>query len=96
MIDARNFTALRRLFSEMPPAGVAEIISIFRKTSGHHFPDSAARPGGRRLKYFDVDVEAQQQLLRGMAEQVVSILNEMSPDDRTALLEELPSAAGDN
>ena len=39
-------------------------------------------------------VEAQQQLLRGMAhEQVVSILNEMSPDDRTALLEELPSAA---
>jgi len=41
-----------------------------------------------------VDVEAQQKLLRGMAhEQVVSILNEMSPDDRTALLEELPSAA---
>ena len=26
-------------------------------------------------------------------EQVVEILNEMSPDDRTALLEELPSAA---
>ena len=26
-------------------------------------------------------------------EQVVAILNEMSPDDRTALLEELPSAA---
>ena len=33
------------------------------------------------------------QLLRAMAhEQVVGILNEMSPDDRTALLEELPSA----
>jgi magnesium transporter len=32
--------------------------------------------------------------LRAMAhEQVVAILNEMSPDDRTALLEELPSAA---
>jgi magnesium transporter len=46
------------------------------------------------FEYLDVDVEAQQQLLRGMAhEQVVSILNEMSPDDRTALLEELPSAA---
>ncbi|PYL32811.1 MAG: magnesium transporter, partial [Verrucomicrobia bacterium] len=41
-----------------------------------------------------LDVEAQQKLLRGMAhEQVVGILNEMSPDDRTALLEELPSAA---
>src|SRR4029453_2541388 len=35
-----------------------------------------------------------QKLLRAMAhEQVVGILNEMSPDDRTALLEELPSAA---
>src|SRR5438093_8641263 len=41
-----------------------------------------------------LDVEAQQQLLRAMAhEQVVGILNEMSPDDRTALLEEMPSAA---
>jgi magnesium transporter len=41
-----------------------------------------------------LDVEAQQELLRSMAkEQVVAILNEMSPDDRTALLEEMPSAA---
>jgi magnesium transporter len=33
-------------------------------------------------------------LLRSMAhEQVAAILNEMSPDDRTALLEEMPSAA---
>src|SRR5207237_6740521 len=41
-----------------------------------------------------LDIDAQQQLLRAMAhEQVVAILNEMSPDDRTALLEEMPSAA---
>src|SRR5437660_534879 len=41
-----------------------------------------------------LDIDAQQQLLHAMAhEQVVAILNEMSPDDRTALLEELPSAA---
>jgi magnesium transporter len=39
-------------------------------------------------------IEEQQQLLRAMAhEQVVGILNEMAPDDRTALLEELPSDA---
>ncbi|MEO5754165.1 MAG: magnesium transporter [Chthoniobacterales bacterium] len=94
-IDARNFTALRELFSEMPPADVAEIILdlpedeqviIFRI-----LPHVLAADV---FEYLDVDVEAQQQLLRGMAhEQVVSILNEMSPDDRTALLEELPSAA---
>src|SRR5207244_2907093 len=41
-----------------------------------------------------LDLDAQQKLLRAMAhEQAVAILNEMSPDDRTALLEELPSAA---
>jgi len=95
MIDARSFTALRELFSEMPPADVAEIILdlpedeqviIFRI-----LPHALAADV---FEYLDVDVEAQQQLLRGMAhEQVVSILNEMSPDDRTALLEELPSAA---
>ncbi|MDQ6914102.1 MAG: magnesium transporter, partial [Verrucomicrobiota bacterium] len=44
------------------------------------------------FEYFEVD--AQQQLLRAMAhEQCVGILNEMSPDDRTALLEEMPSVA---
>src|SRR5881396_2839359 len=95
LIDARNFGALRELFSEMPPADVAEIILdlpedeqviIFRI-----LPHALAADV---FEYLDVDVEAQQKLLRGMAhEQVVSILNEMSPDDRTALLEELPSAA---
>ncbi len=95
MIEARKFIALRELFSEMPPADVAEIILdlpedeqviIFRI-----LPHALAADV---FEYLDVDVEAQQQLLRGMAhEQVVSILNEMSPDDRTALLEELPSAA---
>ena len=40
-----------------------------------------------------LDVEEQERLLRSMAhEQVAGILNEMSPDDRTALFEELPSA----
>ncbi len=95
LIEARSFTALRELFSEMPPADVAEIILdlpedeqviIFRI-----LPHALAADV---FEYLDVDVEAQQQLLRGMAhEQVVSILNEMSPDDRTALLEEIPSAA---
>jgi magnesium transporter len=95
LIDARNFAALRELFSEMPPADVAEIILdlpedeqviIFRI-----LPHALAADV---FEYLDVDVDAQQKLLRGMAhEQVVSILNEMSPDDRTALLEELPSAA---
>ena len=66
LIDARNFTALRELFSEMPPVDVAEIILdlpedeqviIFRI-----LPHGLAADV---FEYLDVDVEAQQQLLRG-------------------------------
>jgi magnesium transporter len=93
MIDARNFAALREVFREWPPADVAEVILdmpeddqviIFRV-----LPHTLAADV---FEYLDID--AQQKLLRAMAhEQVVAILNEMAPDDRTALLEELPSAA---
>ena len=93
LIDERNFSALREIFREWPPADVAEVILdlpedqqviIFRLL-----------PTALAADVFEyLDVEAQQQLLRAMAhEQVVAILNEMSPDDRTALLEEMPSAA---
>src|SRR6266478_1050754 len=93
LIEARNFAALRAMFSEWPPADVAEVILdmaeddqciIFR-----------ILPHALAADVFEyLDIEAQQQLLRAMAhEQVVAILNEMSPDDRTALLEEMPSAA---
>src|SRR6058998_606362 len=93
MIDARNFGALREVFREWPPADVAEVILdlpedeqviIFRV-----LPHTLAADV---FEYLDFD--AQQKLLHAMAhEQVVAVLNEMSPDDRTALLEELPSAA---
>src|SRR5438128_7778618 len=93
LIEARDFAGLRELFSEWPPADVAEVIVdmpeddrviIFR-----------VLPAALAADVFEyLDVDAQQSLLRAMAnEQVVGILNEMSPDDRTALLEEMPSAA---
>src|SRR5437879_3183003 len=93
LIEARNFAGLRELFSEWPPADVAEVIVdmpeddrviIFR-----------VLPAALAADVFEyLDVDTQQSLLRCMAhEQVAAILNEMSPDDRTALLEEMPSAA---
>src|SRR5213082_1001653 len=93
LIEARDFAGLRELFSEWPPADVAEVIVdmpeddrviIFR-----------VLPAALAADVFEyLDVDAQQSLLHCMAhEQVAAILNEMSPDDRTALLEELPSAA---
>src|SRR5881392_2345896 len=93
LIEARDFAGLRELFSEWPPADVAEVIVdmpeddrviIFR-----------VLPAALAADVFEyLDVDAQQSLLHCMAhEQVSAILNEMSPDDRTALLEKLPSAA---
>ena len=93
MIDARNFSALRELFSEWPPADIAEVITDFSEEE--QVVVFRVLPHNLAADVFEyLDVEAQQILLRGMAhEQVVGILNEMSPDDRTALLEEVPSAA---
>ena len=93
LIDARNFNALRELFREWPPADVAEVIL--------DLPDDEqviifrVLPAALAADVFEyIGIEEQQNLLRAMAhEQVVGILNEMSPDDRTALLEEMPSAA---
>ena len=93
LIDARNFSALRELFLDWPPADIAECITDF--SEDEQVIVFRVLKHDQAADVFEyLDVEAQQKLLRAMAhEQVVGILNEMSPDDRTALLEELPSAA---
>ena len=84
---------MREIFREWPPADVAEVILdmpedeqviIFRVLPQRWPPMFSNISTSKRSR----------KLLRAMAhEQVVGILNEMSPDDRTALLEEMPSAA---
>jgi MgtE intracellular N domain len=93
LIDARDFGALRELFQEWPPADVAEV--ILDMDENDQVIILRVLPHSLAADVFEyLDVEAQQKLLRAMAhERVVGILNEMSPDDRTALLEEMPSAA---
>src|SRR6266576_421185 len=93
LIRTRDFTGLRELFSDWPPADVAEVIlDMPEDDQVIIFRVLRAALAADVFEYLDID--AQQQLLRAMAhEQVVAILNEMSPDDRTALLEEMPSAA---
>ncbi|MBA2622173.1 MAG: magnesium transporter [Chthoniobacterales bacterium] len=93
LIEARDFAALRELFEDWPPADVAEVILDMEEND--QVIIFRVLPHVLAADVFEyLGIEAQQQLLRGMAhEQVVGILNEMSPDDRTALLEELPSAA---
>ncbi len=93
LIDTRDFATLKELFADWDPADLADLIAdlpdedeaiIFRL-----LPRTIA---ARTYEYLDLD--KQKALLKAMGqEQVASILNDMSPDDRTALFEELPSIA---
>jgi magnesium transporter len=93
MIDARNFGALREVFRDWPPADVADV--ILDLPEDEQVIVFRVLPAALAADVFEyIGIEEQQKLLKAMAhEQVVAILNEMSPDDRTALLEEMPSAA---
>jgi len=93
LISDRNFSALREVFREWPPADLAEV--ILDMPENEQVIIFRVLPAALAADVFEyIGIEEQQNLLRAMAhEQVVAILNEMSPDDRTALLEELPSAA---
>src|SRR5437016_13547532 len=93
MLEARDFAALREVFREWPPADLAEV--ILDLPEDEQVIVFRVLPAALAAALFEyIGIEEQQQLLRAMThEQVVATLNEMSPDDRTALLEELPSAA---
>ncbi len=91
LIEHRNFSALQRLFTDWLPVDLAELISdlpgneqaiLFRLL-----------PKGVATDTFEyLDIDAQQNLLAALTKKdVAHILNTMSPDDRTEMLEELPS-----
>ncbi|MEA3187026.1 MAG: magnesium transporter [Chthoniobacter sp.] len=90
LIESKNFVALRDVFFDWPPADLAELIAdlpeneqviVFRLLPHQTATDA--------FEYLELD--AQKNLLRAMGhEETAKIINEMSPDDRTALLEELP------
>jgi magnesium transporter len=93
LIAERNFSALRSAFDEWAPADVAECITelpedeqavVFRLL-----------PHAQATSVFEyLDPGAQQVVLKAMGHiEAARILNDMSRDDRTALLEELPGAA---
>ena len=93
LIQTQDFANLREVFKDWAPADLAELIAdlptdeqvvLFRI-----LPHKIAT---ETFEYLEFD--AQENLLRAMGqEETVKLINQMSPDDRTALLEELPSSA---
>ncbi len=90
LIEQRNFSALQRIFNDWLPVDLAELISDLPENEQavlfRLFPKDVAT---ETFEYLDFD--AQQNLLTALTKKhVTQILNSMSADDRTALLEELP------
>jgi magnesium transporter len=93
LIEERQLGILKEILTDWTPADIAELLDdlsekervvIFRLLSKELAADT--------FEYMDFDT--QMELLKSMGrEEGAIILNEMDPDDRTALFEELPSAA---
>ncbi len=93
LIDARDFTMLKEIFADWYPADLAELIDdLPDEDEAIIFRLLPRRLAAQTYEY--LELEKQKSLLKAMGqEQVAAILNDMAPDDRTALFEELPSAA---
>ncbi len=93
LIEARKFIGLRKILDRLEPADIAELIEELRQS----YPDYEVIVF--RLLNQDLSVRSfellpfdiQNELLIGLGDKdIASILDEMSPDDRTELFEELP------
>jgi len=91
LIAERKLSILKEILSDWSPADIADLIVslpaqdqviIFRLLTNELAAET----------FEHLELETQKEMLQAMAtSEVVVILNEMSPDDRTALLEDLPS-----
>ncbi len=92
LINSRNFSSLREVLADWTPADIADLLS--------DLPDYEQAvlfrilPKDLATDTFEyLDVEVQLPLLKALGnEEVAFILNDMSPDDRTAMLEEVPAS----
>ncbi len=91
MIREREFMALRRELAGWPPPDLARLISELE--TEEQVIVFRILPRKLATDVFEyLELETQEQLLKAMAqEDVARILNDMAPDDRTELLEELPA-----
>ncbi|HBB26293.1 MAG TPA: magnesium transporter [Bacteroidetes bacterium] len=90
LVAARDFATIREVCIEWDPVELADLVAGLREESRvvvfRLLPKHVA---AETFSYCDFDT--QQELLHDMArEEVGALLNEMSPDDRTQLFEDLP------
>ena len=96
LIDMKDYRALKEIISEWHPADVAELISDLPESQ--QFIVFRFLPKNLTSTVFDfLEVDSQKNILQSMGKkEVASIINELSPDDRTSLFEELPHSVVKN
>jgi magnesium transporter len=96
LIERKDWDGLRAVFSELSPPDVAEVMEVLLDTPGQEEGVIfRVLPRAQAAAVFSyLPLERQAQLVHQLShESVHSIINAMTPDDRTRLLEELPDAA---
>jgi magnesium transporter len=91
LLDQRRYDQLRQALVELEPADIAELVATM--DDDHAALVFRLLPRDLAADTFShLDSEPQQKLIEHLGtESVVGIINEMEPDDRTALLEEMPA-----
>ena len=91
LIEARDFVSLREQIRNWPASDLADLMEpLSTEKEAVVFRLLPRDEAAQVFSY--LPIERQQELLKAMAhEEVVNILNDMSDDDRTELLEELPA-----
>jgi magnesium transporter len=93
LIEERDFNRLRELLCQFAPADVAEILGDLEVETQAVLLRLLPTPLAADV-FECLEREHQEDLLMALGnEHVAQILNEMAPDDRTAILEEFPSSA---
>src|SRR5262245_36370722 len=92
VIQARDFVALHEMLKHWSPgtaAGLIEPLPIEQQVVAFRL-----LPRDLAADVFEyLSLEAQERLVKAMGtEEVAKVLNDMAPDDRTALLDELPAS----
>ncbi|GAB4286780.1 MAG: magnesium transporter [Ignavibacteriaceae bacterium] len=93
LIEERKLGTLKEVLSDWTPTDIAELLAeLEEKDQAIVFRLLPHDLATDTFEYLEFDT--QMSLIKAMGkEEVAAILNEMSPDDRTALLEDLPSTA---
>ncbi|MDR2980804.1 MAG: magnesium transporter [Puniceicoccales bacterium] len=93
LVDARDFAGVRSRILQWPPADLAELLTDMESRELAITFRLLPKPlAADVFEYFEHD--KQEELIQALGRaQVASILNEMSDDDRTAFLEEVPEHA---